>query len=177
MAKRKLELPWSALEHELESVQAQIARLEREIARESKPPVPRRTVKPVSLVERTDLVSTPPKAEAAPAARPLHPPVDPSSTERPPVIVVPSPAQETWPSGADLADPKTFGVKPPVGDLAQGTAAPEEYRRRLMQHLGFASKVVHTSGVIAVVWREWRSFERAVEEKLRALNAAPPLSV
>ena len=175
MAKRKLELPWSALERELESVQAQIARLEREIARESKPPAPRRAAKPISIVERTDLTPTPPKP--APAARPPHPPVDASSDERPPVIVVPSPAQETWPSGADLADPKTFGVKPPVGDLAQGSVAPEEYRRRLMQHLGFATKVLHTSGVIAVVWREWRSFERAVEDKLRALNAAPPISV
>lgn len=71
------------------------------------------------------------------------------------------------------AQSKTLGIKPPGGDLESNGSSREEYHRRLSQHLDFATKVLHTSGVVAVVWREWRTFERLVQQKLRALNAAP----
>lgn len=94
---------------------------------------------------------------------------EPARTANP----VPVNPQEIWPTGSDLAKPKTFGSKPPVGDLESNGSNRDEYHRRLSQHLDFATKVLHTSGVIAVVWREWRAFERLVQEKLRTLNAAP----
>ena len=172
MAKRKPELPWSALERELETVQTQIARLEREVARAAKPKPLRRpaatpapTARSQAQHPRSSVDSSASSAAAGPAPATV--------VGRPPVVITPTPSQETWPSGADLAEPKSFGVKPPYADLVQGLSSPEEYRRRLAQHLAFANQVLHTSGVVAVVWREWRAFARAVEEKLRATNAAP----
>lgn len=172
MAKRKPELPWSALERELETVQTQIARLEREIARAAKPKPPRPpAAKPAPTARsQTQQPRSAAESSASSAAAGAAPA---TSVARPPVVITPTPSQETWPSGTDLAEPKSFGVKPPYADLEQGSSSPEEYRRRLAQHLAFANQVLHTSGVVAVVWREWRAFERSVEEKLRATNAAP----
>lgn len=82
--------------------------------------------------------------------------------------------QEIWPEGSDLENPRSFGLKPPINELDPHGGSREEYQRRLTQHLAFATRVLHTSGVVAVVWREWRAFERSVQEKLRTLNAAPP---
>jgi hypothetical protein len=55
---------------------------------------------------------------------------------------------------------------PPVGDLERGSASDDDYRRRLAQHIGFATKVLHTSGVPAAVWREWRAFEKTARQRL-----------
>lgn len=62
---------------------------------------------------------------------------------------------------------------PPTADLEPGTHSPEDFRKRLVQHLAFANKVLHTSRVPAAVWREWRAFEKGAQERLRALAAAP----
>jgi hypothetical protein len=78
-------------------------------------------------------------------------------------------ATEVWPTGTDLADPKNFGVHAPTADLEQGTATADDYRQRLSRHIAFAAKVLHTSRVPAVVWREWRAFEKAAQERLREL--------
>jgi hypothetical protein len=62
---------------------------------------------------------------------------------------------------------------PPTADLEPGKAATDDYRQRLARHLAFANKVLHTSRVPAAVWREWRAFEKAAQEKLRQLTRAP----
>lgn len=95
----------------------------------------------------------------------------PQPDPQPPIA--PVNIQEIWPAGSDLGHPRSFGVRPPVGDLEALGVSSDEYQRRLKQHLDLASKVLHTSGVVAVVWREWRAFERNVQGKLRAMNAAP----
>ncbi len=89
------------------------------------------------------------------------------------VTVAPPPA-DAWPTGTDLADPKNFGVRPPTEDLEQGSATGDEYRQRLARHIAFATTVLHTSRVPAVVWREWRTFEKAAQERLRELATVLP---
>lgn len=82
----------------------------------------------------------------------------------------PAPAR---PTGTDLSDPKNFGLAPPIEELEQGSSSTEDYRKRLSAHLAFATKVLHTSRVPAEVWREWRAFEKTVQERLRALAERP----
>jgi hypothetical protein len=79
------------------------------------------------------------------------------------------------PSGTDLADARNFGLLPPVEDLEQGAADPEEFRQRLSHHLAFATKLLHTSGVAAAVWREWRTFEKIARQKLQELGTRAAL--
>jgi hypothetical protein len=70
------------------------------------------------------------------------------------------------PSGTDLSDPKNFGVLPPVADLEQGSLPLDEYRQKLARHLPYARQILHTSGVRAEIWREWRVFEKTITQKL-----------
>ncbi len=77
------------------------------------------------------------------------------------------------PTGTDLNDPKNFGMMPPTADLEPGTASEEEYRQRLGRHLAFATTVLHTSKVPAAVWREWRAFEKAIQQRLHELANRP----
>jgi hypothetical protein len=159
MVKPKRKPKWIALKVTMSRLRIQIAELEAEIAASARPSRPRR--------RRAR------KARAKPLA--AAPAIETQITADAPraIEVVPSP-QEIWPGGSDLAEPKSFGVKPPFVDLEQGSESIDAYGRRLKQHRAFATQVLHTSGVVAVVWRDWRTFARAVEEKLRTLNAAPP---
>jgi len=73
-----------------------------------------------------------------------------------------------------LDDPRNFGLEPPSAELERGTSSAVDYRQRLTQQIAFAARVLHTSGVPAAVWREWRTFERSAQERLRELNVRPP---
>lgn len=122
-------------------------------------------------------VSTKPaKANARPApAQPVQAGVAEKAAPAPaPAPNPPPPAAPSRPTGTDLADPKNFGMEPPSSDLERGASGAEDYRQRLMRHIAFATRVLHTSGVPAAVWREWRAFERTAQERLRELNARPP---
>lgn len=101
-----------------------------------------------------DAPSTPPRQEQTVASAPVLPP---------PKI----------PPGTDLADPKNFGLLPPVHDLDRTSASDDEFRQRLARHIAFATKVLHTSRVPAEIWREWRIFEKAALQKLRELANRP----
>jgi hypothetical protein len=72
--------------------------------------------------------------------------------------------------GTSLDDPKHFGLLPDETVLDASGVDSREYQTRLSAALTFAQKVLHTSGVPAVIWREWRQFERKASEALRALN-------
>ncbi|HVU31856.1 MAG TPA: hypothetical protein VHE61_00380 [Opitutaceae bacterium] len=160
MPKRKL--PWADSERELAKIRARISRIEAEVARATQAAARREQ----RSVEKP--AAPRPGLSRSGGARP--------ATSAPsPVAKATAPApQETWPAGTDLNEPKSFGQRPPVGDLEQGNLSVEDQRRRLTQHLAFTTRVLHTSGVVAIVWREWRAFERSLEEALRKLNAAPP---
>lgn len=163
-------LPWAAKEQELTTLREQIACLEAEIDEEAK--LERRRAAAAARAEQRRAA----KAAAAAKSNVVPEETRPAAAQSTPTAPVAnlSVTQETWPTGTDLAEPKTFGLKPPFADLDQPTAgSPEEYRRLLGQHLAFATRVLHTSGVVAVVWREWRAFEKALETKLRSLNAVP----
>lgn len=84
-------------------------------------------------------------------------------------VVKPNPV-ENVPTGTDLADPKNFGVMPEAADLEQGSLSVLEFRQRLVQKIEFATRILHTSGVPAAVWREWRMWEKTAQEKLRAVG-------
>lgn len=159
MAKKQPKTKWVALQAAMNQLRTRITELEAEIAASAQPAArPRRRrarVATAKLVTAVPLAEPQTTAKAAPA-----------------VATVPS-VPETWPGGSDLAEPRSFGVKPPFADLEQGSESLDAYGRRLKQHLTFANQVLHTSGVVAIVWREWRTFARAVEEKLRTLNAGP----
>jgi hypothetical protein len=72
------------------------------------------------------------------------------------------------PSGTDLADPKNFGVLPDAADLEAGSLSAAEFRARLAPRIEFANRILHTSGVPAAVWREWRVWEKTAQDRLRA---------
>lgn len=159
----------------LAELNAGLAELEASLASrrsvESKPELPHKRTKP-----RIKKLSThSPSTVAAPAGSvavpaPADPPAPPVQQPHAP----PSPsAIPLQPTGTDLADPKNFGLMPPMADLDQGTASPEEYRNRLARHVAFANKVLHTSRVPAAVWREWRVFEKAAHGRLRELTTRP----
>ena len=72
------------------------------------------------------------------------------------------------PAGTDLADPKNFGVMPVAADLEMGAMSAVEFRQKLAPKVEFATRILHTSGVPAAVWREWRAWEKTAQERLRA---------
>lgn len=82
-----------------------------------------------------------------------------------------APPPPSRPSGADLhGDPKNYGVWPEPNRLEPGVLAVEAFKARLVGDLKCAQEILHTSGVPAVTWREWRQFQKLAEERLRALG-------
>lgn len=159
------------VDRELAELKAGLARLERSLAdlpRTEHPApkqnLPRRIRKPRSAAapKPAPVVSalsvTPPPSTSAKAAAPV-----PAAASLP-----------AWPTGSDLSDPKNFGLRPPIADLEQGGRTAEQHRQSLLGHIAATNQVLHTSGVVAAVWREWRAFERAAQERLRELTAPPP---
>lgn len=144
-------------DREMASIKLDLARLETiPAAQPNTTPMPQRRGKRSADRSSADAALAPAKA-----APPLQdtPPLPPST--------------EIWPTGTDLADPKNFGVHPPTRDLERGEATEDDYRQRLTRHIGFATKVLHTSRVPAVVWRDWRVFEKTAQERLRELAKGP----
>lgn len=176
----------SWFDHELADVNAALARLEASLA--SAPPAhtashatvrARKKRRTKGAAPERQPSSTPsakqPTFTAAPGVAAL-PPNPAASIEPTPAAAdvsatpspLPAPAPQTA-TGADLSDPKNFGRLPPTAELEQGTASTDEYRLRLARHIAFATQVLHTSGVPAAVWREWRNFEKAARERAREL--------
>lgn len=85
------------------------------------------------------------------------------------VVTVPVPVVDA----ANLSDPKNFALLP---DESACEVRPGEhqgaYRQRLAEELRRVEKILHTSGVVARVWREWRKFEHKLREALSAQGAA-----
>jgi hypothetical protein len=85
-----------------------------------------------------------------------------------PVAAAPAPAVLPEPTGTSLDDPANFGLLPDTSLLAQSSQDLAVYHGKLSVAVKFAQKVLHTSKVQARIWREWRQFERAAVELLRA---------
>jgi hypothetical protein len=69
-----------------------------------------------------------------------------------------------------VGDPKNYGVLPDFGRLEPGTLAAEAFKLRLVGDLKCAHEILHTSGVPALTWREWRQFQKTAEDLLRTLE-------
>lgn len=80
------------------------------------------------------------------------------------------PAEPSRPSGTSLDDPKNFGLLPDASLLETITGDTRPQQAKLVEAIQFAQRVLHTSGVPAAVWREWRQFEHNAAEVLRRLN-------
>ncbi len=113
-------------------------------------------------------------AKTRPAALPSPAPATEASSAptimenvAPPVLpkaaAVSPQAAETWPSGTSLEDPKNFGLRPDRAAQARGSSSRDTFQAKLTKTLHFAMQVLHTSKVSAVVWREWRNFERELQ--------------
>lgn len=105
-------------------------------------------------------------AEASPASASPAPLVETSQ----PVVTAPKPAEPPPLDGTSLDAPKHFGLLPDEAVLDSTDMDSRVHLARLSEALKFAQKVLHTSGVPAVIWREWRQFERRASDALRALN-------
>ncbi|MBL9207475.1 MAG: helix-turn-helix transcriptional regulator [Opitutaceae bacterium] len=80
------------------------------------------------------------------------------ATQVPP-SAVPSPAAEAdsrWP------------VCPGLDRLERGADTPDAHRARLIDLRAQANRMLHTSGLPAAQWRQWRELERQIAERLRA---------
>lgn len=171
---RKISVPQSAdawFDRELADINARLASLEAALtSRSLTTPKPRHRKAPKRKSPSGTKLAVAPSI--SPAAPPLQvaaaPPVSSAAPDqRPPSRSV----EPVLPTGTNLSDPKNFGLMPPAADLERGSATDDEYRRRLARHIAFATKVLHTSGVPAAIWREWRAFEKAAHERLRALTS------
>ncbi|MFH1498235.1 MAG: hypothetical protein ABII82_10465 [Verrucomicrobiota bacterium] len=80
------------------------------------------------------------------------------------------PVDSPLPGGTSLDDAKNFGLMPDLGLLKTTTGDTRPHQAKLSEALKFAQQVLHTSGVPAAVWREWRQFERKASEVLRTFN-------
>lgn len=168
---------WESFDRELAEINAALERLQKETpavpaqpgnqtapaervrrkrpkARRGKQATPAPAPEAEALGDTANVAADRPKTESTPASEPVQ-----TASAAPPL-----------PTGTDLSDARNFGVMPPTANLEPGTASPEDYRKRLAQDLAFANKVLHTSGVTAAVWREWRAFFKAAQERLRALT-------
>lgn len=81
-----------------------------------------------------------------------------------------SSAESRRPSGTSLDDPKNFGLLPDLSLLETTGRDSRIQQASLADALKFAHKVLHTSGVPAAIWREWRQFEQKASDVLRSLN-------
>lgn len=165
---------WDSFDRELAEINATLDRLAKglpsptahpppSVPAEPPPPAPRRPHRPEPRTEETMTSPQPMPPPDGSAAQP------PAAAEPAAPVSEETPATPT-PMGTDLGDPKNFGLMPPVENLEPGPMSAEDYRKRLSQDLAFANKVLHTSRVPASVWREWRAFEKAAYERLRALT-------
>jgi hypothetical protein len=87
-----------------------------------------------------------------------------------PLVTTPKPSEPPPLDDTSLDDPKHFGLLPDETVLDSGGMDSRVHQTRLSEALKFAQKVLHTSGVPAVIWREWRQFERKASDALRTLN-------
>lgn len=83
---------------------------------------------------------------------------------------VSTPVEPSRPSGTSLDDPKNFGLMPDVSLLETTGGDSRIQQAKLANALKFAQQVLHTSGVPAAIWREWRQFEHKASDVLRTLN-------
>lgn len=58
---------------------------------------------------------------------------------------------------------------PSTGVLEKGDETPDAYRLRLSELRTQANRMLHTSGLPAAHWRQWRDLERQIGERLRGL--------
>ncbi len=138
-------------------VDAELARLRAD--------VPRRAADAPTVVRTHDKPVVAPAVGMAAAAATIVTPAPGMAA----AVSVPKPNPADYvPTGTDLADPKNFGVLPDAADLEMGALSVLEYRQRLIQKIEFATSILHTSGVPAAVWREWRVWEKTAQERLRA---------
>lgn len=80
------------------------------------------------------------------------------------------PVEPPRPSGTSLGDPKNFGLLPDRSLLETTGGDTRTQQAKLVDALKFTQQVLHTSGVPAAIWREWRQFEHKVSELLRSLH-------
>lgn len=85
---------------------------------------------------------------------------------------VQTPEEPPHSPGVSLADPKNFGLLPDLSLLETTGGEARTQQAKLAEALKFAQKVLHTSGVPAAIWREWRQFEQKASDALRTLNTA-----
>lgn len=116
---------------------------------------------------------TAPVTAAAPAA--LDPArSSPAAAAPEPAPVAPAPrglarAAETDSAAAPASSaPSPWPVCPPASALEPQGRSPLDYRQALQRLLAEAQKALHLPRMPAANWREWRQFERLVEERLRA---------
>jgi hypothetical protein len=81
-----------------------------------------------------------------------------------------APAEPPRPSGTSLDDPKSFGLLPDLSLLETTSGETRTQQAKLADALKFAQQVLHTSGIPAAIWREWRQFEHKASDVLRTLN-------
>jgi hypothetical protein len=91
-----------------------------------------------------------------------------SVVQTPPLVVELAHVTPAWPQGDSLADPKNFGRRPDRAVFERGALSAEAHRSALAEALKFATQVLHTSKVPALVWREWRAYERELQGALQA---------
>ena len=111
---------------------------------------PRKPVKP-RPTEPAEAIPSPVAPDMAEPAVPItSEPSEPLTASEPvlassqqPVAAPPAPPHAG--TGTDLADPKNFGLMPPLADLERGTASDDDYRQP-----GPASRLCHESA--AHVW-------------------------
>lgn len=82
-----------------------------------------------------------------------------------------APAKPPRPPGTSLEDSKNFGLLPDLSLLETTGGDTRIQQAKLADVLKFAQQVLHTSGVPAAIWREWRQFEHKASDVLRTLNS------
>ncbi|MFA6962198.1 MAG: hypothetical protein WC205_15695 [Opitutaceae bacterium] len=81
-----------------------------------------------------------------------------------------APEEPPRPSGISLDDPKSFGLLPDLSLIETTGGDTRIQQAKLADALKFAQQVLHTSGVPAAIWREWRQFEHKASDVLRTLT-------
>ena len=114
-----------------------------------------------------------PRAKAKAAAQPVKVEPDTGSGMAKAAQAAQVPAEPPRPAGTSLDDPKNFGLLPALSLLETTGEDARSRQAKLSEALKFAQKVLHTSGVPAAVWREWRQFERKAGDLFRSLNTVP----
>lgn len=122
---------------------------------------------------RRKKVAHTPRAKAKAAAHPVKVETDTGGGMAKAAQAAQVPTEPPRPSGTSLNDPKNFGLLPALSLLETTGEDARSRQAKLSEALKFAQQVLHTSGVPAAVWREWRQFERKAGDLLRSLNTVP----